>query len=356
MEKAPFCIEDFRVDLERLDDAALPLFDDLIGRRHIANMLLGALPQERSDVLVQLYNKNAAFLFAGREGNGKRTFATAFACEMCDRRDFDGTLFRYYALSASRLKGNNFEDTCENIEALTAEIKKLCDETADNSTLIYITLGNIDRLVKKKRAAHFLAKKIGELKAYKSAGDKQSTCIFVAYCHKNMEELPPCVREAFVVLPFDSPDIKTRTQYFQRMQEHYLKLAWDMTSEEMAQETDGFTFFMLEQVFYKALLLIKGVVSKSEMSLNDYLSQGGFSISREEILFIIENTKRQVSRQMIEIPQAVYADTSKVAPEASVQQNAILNEADDSELKVKPPESFKEIKEMADSLIKPNLF
>ncbi len=239
--------------------------DELIGRKEICAWLRGQISPEHDE------SKSIAYLFAGKEGNGKRTADNALAWYFyqaaASQKD---TKFAYYQIPLQQLSGKSREETAAQLEAVFGEIQKLCQKEQNQSRVIYISLGSLWTFLKHKKTARVLLYGVDALlEDARTRSEKYPVCL-TGYCHKESSRLPGEVYSVFRTVEFPSPDTAQRQEYFKWVQTNNPWCGWQVPPGKLAEKTEQFTFLMLESFAESVLAWASGTLRSQAES--DFLA------------------------------------------------------------------------------------
>ncbi len=280
--------------------------DKLIGRTEHTRILMGALPffdedgnnwQFRLDgMYAKGIHPSRTFLFAGPEGCGKRTMNAAFLMRLYDDYRKQEAEIRYYEFSLQTVKAESKEESLKRLDTMMSAIHAMCLKPEHEEIPLYLSFGDLRPILKKKQLAERFAYWIRRLPS-----DETHMSISAGWCHREPSALPESIQRAFRVLYLSLPEKDDRITFFQMMMSPYPKLVWEMQPEELAENTEGFTFRMLNEVSEMFYSWVMTCLQEAQLPPDSFIlgtAEEPFVIPLAVCKMILENIRsRQIRRR-----------------------------------------------------------
>lgn len=281
MEVDVFDPEKYYIDLDDLSSSPVVWeFKDLIGRKKQKNILRGIEPvfvgkeeelvyfKRSPDVTGMTKSPNKAVLFVGEKGNGKKTLDSAFAVHMFERvlQNEKSPIkdFRYYEISLKDMLAKKNKETVENINACFDKIEEMADKEEYEAFLLYISFGDITKLLSADKIADAVAYRINRLLK------KDSLLLLLTASATNPpEKIPVSVRKTFIPMILELPSDTERKEYFEYFSEMNPSVEWVITEEKLVSVTKDFTYLMLEHLIDQIYLWVQGELMVKYSDSND---------------------------------------------------------------------------------------
>lgn len=206
--------------------------DDINGRQEWKDFFHGCSPDRE---LCERFLLPGAYLFllCGKAGSGKRTLACAYAGDLMRQG------YRFFALCAADLLGEDREETAERISALTERMRQ-------GQTVVLLEELN---LLSEPRAAGLLAAELQRL--------QREGCSFVCLATaERAEEVSPSLSAICFLCPLEPPDEAEREAYFEGQLAGSFACGPGLDARTMAHLSEGCSYAQLAAV----VLYVRGML------------------------------------------------------------------------------------------------
>lgn len=319
----------------------------LIGREDHARILMGAMPFFDDDgvswefrlegIDPSAIRPSRAFLFTGAEGCGKRTLNTAFLRRLYDDcRDEEAEL-RYYEFPLVQIKAETKAESLQRLDTLMSAILDMCRKPEYEEVYLFLSFGDIKPVLKKKALAERFAYWISRLPS-----DESHMSVTTCRCHRNPAALPECIQRAFRVLYLPHPTKDDRIRFFRMMMSPYPNLVFEKQPEALAEQTEGFTFRMLNEASEMFYSWIMTGLQEAKLRPGAYITgtaEEPFVIPMRVCDLILENirSKQVIPRKMrqqepfaVPVPMQMPVQAAAAVQQQKAVQPAASSPANDS--------------------------
>lgn len=214
-------------------------FDEIVGMDEVRKQLEGKIELNRYDQTRSCLKLEpmTSFVFYGPPGTGKTSVIKAFVHEVMEEESF-----KYL-----HLEGNDIKDKLVGVAEKRVSIA--FKEAIDNAPSI-LFIDELDNLCadrgKQGVANHQKSLTVSFMEAYNRLQDSGKQVMFLGATN-NPEDLDAAVLDRVNLVSVPLPKKEVRENYFARKFQN-IHLAEDLTIDQMAEETDGFSFRDLDRL------------------------------------------------------------------------------------------------------------
>lgn len=370
-------LEQYRIELDKI--LGYHMLDDSEDGEYLAdsllkNLFLSAIPSINDNIkevndLIELYpliylypeykkTASVAFMLTGEYGCGKRTadkFFSGIIYNLFGEDVLDDELRFYWINSDELIRGVNL-DICGIINSLFDQLTSMLVDECKMNTLVYISLGNITRIMKHKKIAECFIRRLTQLK------ETPDVISIITCCYEGPASgIKDRYKEPFIVYEMKNPDTHLRRLYFKKMKERHKNIILEPDISQMASMTENCTFGMLEKVKILILMSAKGMAVSKGLDWDDFINNSKIpdddklKISTDAIYSIIETVRKSMympsSKKSVPVN---YVHLPEVQPNKTYEETTYIDMENNLMVKndnITKPDTLKELLNIRDSIL-----